>query len=615
MTSIGMTSQRQPKVPRTSDRSSNIGRRGLDWQMIGRLFAYTRPYAGTRNWLVVLVIIRAVQLPLLTWTIARIISGPIAGLDARGTIAGVLGLLALIITTEINFMYRMRLALKLGEGVVFDMRSQLYAHMLKLPMSFFGKMPLGTLISRITSDVDVIRIGIQDVVFVSTVQFGSMLIAAAMMLYYNWRLFLVAVLFVPVLWTLLRYFRTRLSNASRIVQETYSRLTAALAEYVNGVRVIQAFCRQAHNDKAFLNQITSHAQNNFRGARYSAVFVPLLELNGQLLLALVVVIGGYQSLHGGISLEALIQFLFLSELFFGPVPVLGRQYNQALTAMAGAERVFELLDTRPEWSDRPQAQLLETISGRVEFQHVNFEYDPGKPVLKDIDLSVTQGQTVALVGETGGGKSSITRLLSKLYLPTSGSILIDGRDILDITSDSLHRWIGTVPQDNFLFSGTIKDNIRFARPEADDDAIIDVVRRLDLLDILEELQNGLDTLVGEKGASLSVGQRQLVCFARALLADPRLLILDEATSSVDALTEARLQIALEKLLAGRTSFVIAHRLSTIKRSDIILYVDRGRIVERGTHLELLQAQGRYYSLYRDFVRGMHPSIADIESSA
>jgi ATP-binding cassette subfamily B protein len=516
----------------------------------------------------------------------------------------------LIVATEINFMYRMRLALKLGESVVFDMRSQLYSHMLELPMSFFGKMPLGTLISRITSDVDVIRIGIQDVVFVSTVQFGSMLIAAAMMLFYNWRLFLVAVLFVPVLWTLLRYFRTRLSNASRIVQETYSRLTAALAEYVNGVRVIQAFCRQKHNDRAFLSQITSHAQNNFRGARYSAVFVPLLELNGQLLLALIVVIGGYQSLHGGLSLEALIQFLFLSELLFGPVPVLGRQYNQALTAMAGAERVFELLDTKPEWSDRQQAQVLETISGRVEFQHVNFEYEPGKPVLVDIGLSVREGQTVALVGETGSGKSSITRLLSKLYLPMSGSILVDGRDILDISSDSLHRWLGTVPQDNFLFSGTIKDNIRFARPESDDSAIIDVVKRLDLNDILEELPNGLDTLVGEKGASLSMGQRQLVCFARALLADPRLLILDEATSSVDALTEARLQAALEKLLAGRTSFVIAHRLSTIKKSDVILYIDRGRIVERGTHQELLQAHGRYYALYRDFVRGMHPSVAD-----
>jgi len=579
--------------------------------MIRRLFSYTRPYARTRNWLVTLVIIRAIQLPLITWAIAKIISGPIALRDAHGTLRSVVGLLLLVVATEINFMFRMRLALRLGESVVFDMRNQLYFHMMRLPMSFFNRMPLGSLISRITSDVDVIRVGIQDVVFVGTVQFGSMLIAAAMMLYYNWRLFLVAVVFVPLLWQLLRYFRTRLSHASRVVQETYSRLTAALAEYVNGVRVIQAFCTQEHNDAAFSKQIAVHAQNNFRGARYSAVFVPLLELNGQLLLALVVVIGGYQSLHGGITLESLIQFLFLSELFFGPVPILGRQYNQALTAVAGAERVFDLLDTKPEWSDRTQASRLTTIAGRVEFQNVCFEYEPGKPVLMDVDFCVREGQTIALVGETGSGKSSITRLLCKLYLPTSGSILLDGRDILDVTSDSLHQWIGTVPQDNFLFSGTIKDNIRFARPEASDASIVSVAKELDLLDILEELPKGLDTIVGEKGASLSLGQRQLVCFARALLADPRLLILDEATSSVDALTEARVQTALAKLLKGRTSFVVAHRLSTIRSADQILVLDHGRIVERGTHSELMLHCGRYYALYRNFVRGTHPSVVDI----
>lgn len=593
-----------------SQREGSDKTRGLDWQLIRSLFDYTRPYASTRNWLVLLVSIRAVQLPLISWAIARVISGPIAGRDAQGTLLGVSGLLVLIIATEILFMVRMRLALSLGESVVFDMRSQLYAHMLRLPMSFFSRVPLGTLISRVTSDVDVIRVGIQDVVFVSTVQLGSMLIASGMMLYYNWQLFLVAVLFVPLLWSVLGYFRLRLSNASRIVQETYSRLTAALAEHVNGVRVIQAFCRQVYNDQSFLKQVSVHAQNNFRGARYSAVFIPLLELNGQFLLALLVVIGGYQSLHGGLSLEALIQFLFLSELFFGPVPVLGRQYNQALTAMAGAERVFELLDTEPEWTDHAKARTLESIAGRVEFRGVWFEYQRGKPVLLDLDLSVEEGQTVALVGETGSGKSSVTRLLCKLYLPATGTILIDGQDILDISSDSLHRWVGTVPQDNFLFSGTIKDNIRFARPSADDADIIRVVKQLDLLTSLEELPNGLDTWVGEKGSNLSLGQRQLVCFARALLADPRLLILDEATSSVDALTEARLQAALERLLAGRTSFVIAHRLSTIKKADLILYLEHGRIVERGTHNELLNAKGRYCALYRDFIRGMHPNGAE-----
>jgi len=602
-----VSKRRNSSSPLSDKNGVREGRKGLDWRLVVRLFNYTRPYASTRNGLVVLVIVRAIQLPLISWAIARVISGPIAHRDPESTLAGVAGLLALIVMTEILFMYRMRLALRLGERVVFDMRSQLYSHMLQQPMSFFNKMPLGTLISRVTSDVDVVRIGIQDVVFVSTVQFGSMLIASSMMLYYNWRLFLLALLFVPLLWSVLHHFRERLSNASRIVQETYSRLTASLAEYVNGVRVIQAFCRQEHNDKSFSNQISAHARNNFRGARYSAVFVPLLEVNGQLLLALVVVIGGYQALHGGLSLEALIQFLFLSELFFGPVPVLGRQYNQALSAMAGAERVFDLLDTQPAWMDEPNAKAISTIIGRVEFRNVSFEYEPSKPVLKNIEFSVCEGQSVAIVGETGSGKSSVTRLLSKLYLPTSGTVLVDGHDLRAISSDSLHQFLGTVPQDNFLFSGTIKENIRFARPAASDTDIEAVIRKLDLRDILAELPHGLDTEVGEKGANLSLGQRQLVCFARALLANPRLLILDEATSSVDALTEVRLQAALDRLLQGRTSFVIAHRLSTIQRADLILYMDHGEIVERGTHAELLQAAGRYASLYEDFVRGMQPS--------
>jgi len=574
----------------------------LDWSMARRMFDFTAPYAPTRNALVVLVVIRAIQLPLMSWAIAKIISGPIARGNVSGIVLGVAGFLAWAVVTEVTFMYRMRFALRLGESVVFDMRSRLYRHLLSMPMSFFDRMPLGRLISRITSDVDVVRSGIQDVIFVSTVQAGSMLIAAGLMLYYDWVLFLIVLTLVPVLWKLIAHFRVTLRQAYRDVQETYSRVTSSLTESVNGIRVIQSFVRQSYNNQRFGDLISVHSDNNMGAARHSAVFLPLLEVNGQIFLAVVLVIGGYRALTGMIDLEVLIQFFFLSNLFFGPIPVLGAQYNQALTAMAGAERVFSLLDDRPEWVDDADAKPVDDIRGQVEFHKVSFEYQPGKPVLHQVSFKAEPGQTVALVGETGSGKTTITRLLSKLYVPTRGQVLIDGKSLSKITSDSLHARLGTVPQDNFLFGGSVLDNIRFARPDATDDDVRDVARELGILDLLEDLPQGLDTEVGEKGASLSLGQRQLICFARALLADPRVLILDEATSSVDVVTEARLQSALGRLLKGRTSFVVAHRLSTIRNADLILVLDHGRIVERGGHAQLLEKQGRYAALHHEFVR-------------
>ncbi|HWA85873.1 MAG TPA: ABC transporter ATP-binding protein [Opitutus sp.] len=616
-------------VHRTGDDDDDEQFKPLEWGLIRRLFGYTRAIAAKRNGLIALTIVRSAQLPAFSWMTAIIINGPITNRDLGALAAAVAGYAVLSFTTDGIFHFRQRFALEIGESVVNQLRAEIFAKVQRQPMSFFHRVKIGRIISRVTSDVEALRIGIQDVLFVSVIQFGSMVFAAIVMAWTDWLMFLVVAAMAPVLWLINRHFRMQLSRQSRASSESFSRVTATLAESVGGMRVTQGFVRQETNLGLFRSLLSDHARYNIALARTSAILLPLLELNSQFFIAILLMLGGWRVFHGDMTIGGLITFFLLANQFFSPIASIGTQYNQALIAMAGAERVFRLIDVKPDWEDRADARDLPDprsdrnggaapspreagegarppavpVAGmRVEFRNVTFEYAAGRPVLHDVSFAAEPGQTVALVGHTGSGKSSIINLVSKFYLPTTGELLIDGREIRSVTSRSLHRQMGIVQQQNFLFSGTVLENIRLAQPEATDGDVREAARRLDCLDLLEALPEGLRTEVGERGAGLSVGQRQLICFTRALLADPRLVILDEATSSIDALTEARLQKALLALLRGRTNFVVAHRLSTIRHADLVLVLEHGRVVERGTHAGLLAHGGHYAALYRQFVQ-------------
>ena len=487
-----------------------------------------------------------------------------------------------------------------GERGLADLRIRLFGHLQRLSLGYYERNRTGSTVSRITNDVEALDLLVTDGVS-SLVQNTLVLLGTAIVLFLlDWRLALATLVVLPLMGAATAWFRVRSNRAYRRVRERLGLVTATLAEDISGMRVVQSFTREPMSQTTFRGVNDRYRSANYETVILNGIYFPTVDVLSSLATAIVLGLGGALVIDGGMSVGMLFSFTLYLSNFFDPVQQLSQLYNTFLSATAALDRILAVLDEEPEVVDRQSARELPRIEGHVSFEHVRFGYGNLPDVLHDFDLDVAPGTTVALVGHTGAGKSTIAKLLARFYDPRSGRIEIDGHDIRDVSQTSLRRQLGIVPQEGFLFAGTVAENIAFGRSEADRERIQAAAAAVGADTFIAELPNGYDTELGERGFRLSLGQRQLVAFARALLADPRVLILDEATSSVDIGTERRIEKGLRRLLTDRTAFVIAHRLSTIQGADLIVVLDHGRIVEQGTHEELLVAGGVYTSLYGDW---------------
>jgi ATP-binding cassette subfamily B multidrug efflux pump len=578
--------------------------KGYDATLLRRLLVYLRPYRGLTLLAVLLLLIGAglaLVGPLLTQR-ALDVAIPRDDMGLLGTLAA-LFLAALLLEFVVEYGQTL-LTAYIGQRVMYDLRMQIFGHLQRLSISFFDRNPVGRLMTRVTSDVETLNELFSSGLVTVFGDVFTLLAIMTMMLVVDWRLALVTFSVIPLVWLTAMIFRRRVREAFRDIRTRLARLNAYLQERLSGMRVVQLFGREADSAARFSALNREHLEAHLRSITIYAVFFPVVEVLTAVAMALLLYYGGLRTIHGTLTVGVLAAFIQLTRRFFQPLQDLSEKFNLLQSAMASSERVFGLLDQPVSVLEPARPVMLpQPIRGEVRFEDIWFRYGPDGPwVLRDVSFTASPGQTIALVGHTGAGKTTIVNLLLRFYDPDRGRILIDGIDIRQLSTSDLRSLIGFVQQDLFLFTGDVLHNLTLDAPVSPE-AAHQAARRVGADRFIERLPAGYAHRLGERGRSLSVGERQLLSFARALALDPRILVLDEATSSVDAEAEAQIQRALAELMAGRTSIVVAHRLSTILHADEILVLQHGEIRERGSHRELLLQEGLYQRLYQLQLRG------------